>query len=82
MPLVTCPLCQARTPSTATRCVQCGSLPPACADCKGAGTCPTCSDPTIPPVTDFRGVRVCDLCDGTNVCNGCGGQKRRWPAVK
>ena len=82
MPLVTCPACQARTPSSSIRCVQCGALSPVCADCHGSGTCPTCSDPTIPPVTDFTGLRVCDRCDGKNICPSCGGQKRKWPMGK
>lgn len=79
MPLVRCPVCRGTTPSTALRCVQCGTLPPSCSDCKGSGTCPACSDPTVPVMTDSLGQRVCDRCEGKNVCPTCGGQKRRWP---
>ena len=81
MALIRCPACKGPTPSAATRCVHCGSLPPACTECRGSGGCPACNDPTVPMVTDAFGRRICDRCDGKNVCPTCGGQKRRWPAA-
>ena len=77
MALIACPSCRGRTPSTSVSCVQCGTLPPACGDCSGAGSCPACADPTADP---FAGM-VCDRCGGTGQCVTCAGRKRHWPAA-
>ena len=90
MPLVACPGCKARTPSSSVRCVHCGGLPPACAECNGTGVCPAC--PTAAPALTADafgafdsfgafGTALCTRCDGNAVCPTCGGAKRSWPAA-
>ncbi len=73
MPLVKCPACQGRNPSSAQSCVHCGHIAPTCQDCSGSGVCRECdAEPTA-------GLPPCAKCAGTGRCPACKGNKVRWP---
>lgn len=72
MPLVVCQKCRSFTPSTATRCVHCGALPPTCAACAGTGTCSTCSGGGT-----LNGLQ-CQQCGENRLCPQCTGRKHGW----
>jgi hypothetical protein len=73
MPLVTCPNCKGRVPSSAQSCMHCGQVAASCPDCSGTGLCPVCEDD--PPA----GLAPCLKCKGNGKCPACKGNKVRWP---
>ena len=75
MPLVTCPNCHGRNPSSAVACLHCGQLAPLCQDCQGQGVCPLCEGVYAP------GFPPCPHCHGTGRCPSCGGNKVRWASL-
>jgi hypothetical protein len=76
MSLIACPICTRRIPSTATRCLHCGTLAPDCPDCRGSGRCTRCQDAT------FDSVDECPQCGGSGRCPACEGRQLRWAAAE
>lgn len=77
MALIRCTACRAATPASSIACVHCGTLAPACTDCRGSGRCSDCGTTAAYDMTGSE----CAKCGGSVKCPSCAGAKRRWPAA-